>query len=84
VEFAVKEFGRRGLEVLVRNSPWRLGATQADLAAEWFTGWVGAACEQRPELAAETVAYARRRVEQAREGRLTVRVEHADLLALPG
>ncbi len=49
---AVEEFGRLGAEVLVRPSPWRLGPSQADLAAEWFTGWVGAACEQQVELAA--------------------------------
>ena len=40
-----------GVDVLVRPSPWRLGADQADLAAEWFTGWLGAACEQQAELA---------------------------------
>ena len=49
-----RQFGRLGAEVLVRPSPWRLGAVEADLAAEWFTGWVGAACEQQPELAAES------------------------------
>jgi hypothetical protein len=84
VSFAVKEFGRLGREVLVRPSPWQLGASHAALAAEWFEGWVGAACEQRPELAPETDSYTRRRLEQARDGRLTVIVEHADLLALPG
>ena len=47
VAVAVEEFGRLGAEVLVRPSPWRLGAAEADLAAEWFTGWVGAACEQQ-------------------------------------
>jgi hypothetical protein len=83
VEFAVEELGRLGREVLVRPSPWRLGASEADLAAEWFTGWVGAACEQQAELRAETGAYTRRRLEQARNGQLTVTVEHADLLALP-
>ncbi len=40
VALAVEEFGRLGAEVLVRPSPWRLGASQAELAAEWFTGWV--------------------------------------------
>ena len=49
---AVEAFDRVGAEVLVRPSPWRLGPAQADLAAEWFTGWVGAAREQQPELAA--------------------------------
>ena len=48
---AVEAFYRVGAEVLVRPSPWWLGPAQADLAAEWFTGWVGAAREQQPELA---------------------------------
>jgi hypothetical protein len=80
---AVKEFGRLGAEVLVRPSPWRLGAVHADLAAEWFTGWVGAACEQQPELAPEAEVYAHRRLAQANSGQLAVTVDHADLLVLP-
>jgi hypothetical protein len=83
VAVAVEEFGRLGAEVLVRPSPWRLGACEADLAAEWFTGWGGAACEQEVELAAETDAYARRRLAEARAGQLGVTVHHADLLVLP-
>jgi hypothetical protein len=83
VEFAVEQLRRLGREVLVRPSPWGLGALEADLAAEWFTGWVGAASEQRAELGAEAGAYTRRRLEQARAGELTVVVGHADLLALP-
>ncbi len=82
VALAVEVFGRLGIEVLVRPSPWRLGALQADLAAEWFTGWVGAACEQG-ELAAETEDYTRRRLAQATAGQLSVTVDHADLLVLP-
>jgi predicted RNA methylase len=80
---AVEEFGRLGAEVLVRPSPWRLNASQADLAAEWFTGWVGAACEQQAELAAESEVYTRRRLAQAAAGQLAVTVDHADLLVLP-
>jgi hypothetical protein len=83
VAVALEEFGRLGAEVLVRPSPWRLGPLQAGLAAEWFTGWVGAACEQQVELAAETKAYTRRRLAQARAGQLAVTVDHADLLVLP-
>ena len=83
VAVAVEGFGRLGAEVLVRPSPWRLGASEADLAAEWFTGWVGAACEQQVELAAETGAYARRRLAEATAGQLAVTVDHADLLVLP-
>jgi hypothetical protein len=83
VAFAVERFGRLGAEVLVRPSPWRLGACEADLAAEWFTGWVDAACEQQVELAAETDTYARRRLAEATAGQLAVTVDHADLLVLP-
>ena len=82
-EVAIEELGRRGAEVVVRSSPWRLGASDAELIAQWFAGWVGAACEQRPELAAETDAYRRRRAAQAAAGRLEVTVDHADLLILP-
>ena len=56
---------------------------QAGLAAEWLAGWVGAACEQEPELAAEAGAYARRRLAQAAAGQLAVTVDHPDLLVLP-
>ncbi len=83
VAFAVEEFGRLDAEALVRPSPWRLGAWHADLAAEWLTGWVDAACEQHGELAAETDGYTRRRLAQARAGRLAVTVDHTDLLILP-
>jgi SAM-dependent methyltransferase len=80
---AVDAFTRLGLDVLVRPSPWRLGAAQVDLAAEWFRGWVGAACEQQPELAVAAAGYAWHRVAEATAGRLSVRVHHHDLLARP-
>ena len=80
---AVDAFTRLGLDVLVRPSPWRLGAAQSDLTAEWFRGWVGAACEQQPELAVTAAGYARHRVAEASAGRLSVRVHHHDLLARP-
>jgi hypothetical protein len=83
VAFAVEGFSRLEADVLVRPSPWRLGASEADLATEWFTGWIGAACEQQAELAAEADAYARRRLAEATAGQLAVTVEHADLLILP-
>jgi hypothetical protein len=84
VAFAVEQFGQAGAEVLVRPSPWRLDALQAELAAEWLTGWVAAAREQQVELAADSDAYLRRRLAEARAGRLAVSVDHADLLVLPG
>jgi hypothetical protein len=83
VAAAIEEFGRLGAEILVRPSPWRLGASEGELAEEWFAGWVGAACEQEPELLTEADAYARRRLAEARAGHLGVIVQHADLLVLP-
>jgi SAM-dependent methyltransferase len=83
VAFAVEQLGRLEADVLVRPSPWRLDASQAGLAAEWFTGWVGAACEQEVELAAEAELYTRRRLVQAAAGELAVTVDHADLLVSP-
>jgi hypothetical protein len=80
---AIKEFGRRGAEAVVRSSPWQLGAPDADLLKEWFAGWVGAACEQDRELAAQTFGYERRRRAQATAGQLEVTVDHVDLLVLP-
>jgi trans-aconitate methyltransferase len=78
---AVEAFTRYGAEVLVRPSPWRLGASRAGLAAEWLNGWVEAACEQRPDLTVAAAAYIRRRRTQAMAGRLRVTVHHQDLLA---
>ena len=83
VDAAIEGFGQRSGELVVRPSPWRLGPSHADLTAEWFRGWVGAACEQEPELAGEADAYSDRRLAQARAGQLAVTVDHADLLALP-
>ncbi|MEU5903459.1 class I SAM-dependent methyltransferase [Micromonospora sp. NPDC047467] len=74
-------FTRRGVDVRERLTPWRLGPEQAGLAAEWFRGWLGAACEQRPELADPARSYAERRLADAAAGRLAVLVEHRDLLA---
>ncbi|MBS1892031.1 MAG: class I SAM-dependent methyltransferase [Actinobacteria bacterium] len=83
VDFAAEAFRRLGAEVDVRPSRWRLGPEHSDLAAEWFRGWVEAACEQEPDLAGECEPYARRRLRQAGAGGLAVTVGHADLLVLP-
>jgi hypothetical protein len=83
VAAAVDELHDTGAEVLVRPSPWRLDAAHADLVAEWIGGWVAAACEQEPALAAEAGPYRDRRLEQAASAELAVTVDHADLLVLP-
>ena len=83
VAAAADDLRGTGAEVIVRPSPWRLDAAHADLAAEWFGGWVAAACEQEPALVAEAAAYRDRRLAQAAAGELAVTVDHADLLGLP-
>jgi SAM-dependent methyltransferase len=83
VDFAAEGFRRHGATVHVRPSPWRLGSAHAALIAEWLSGWVGAACEQEPELTGECELYARRRLRQVDAGELAVTVGHADLLVLP-
>jgi hypothetical protein len=80
---AAEAFARRGATVRERPSPWRLGPEQAALAAEWLRGWVGAAVEQRPELAGPAGAYLRRRLDAAAAGELNATVGHQDLLAIP-
>jgi len=80
---AVDGFTQLGLEVLVRPSPWRLGAGQAALAAAWFTGWLARACEQRPDLRAHARSYATRRLAEASAGDLSVTVHHQDVLVRP-
>jgi SAM-dependent methyltransferase len=80
---AAELFTRRGAEVRARPSPWRLGPADEALATAWFTGWVAAAREQRPELSETTGAYVRRRLAAAATGRLEVTVHHQDLLVLP-
>ena len=83
VAHAVQQFEALGAEVLVAPSPWRLGPGEAELARAWFTGWVAAACEQDPALAAEADAYTSRRLAQLAAGGLAVTVDHSDLLVLP-
>jgi SAM-dependent methyltransferase len=83
VATAADDFGRRGLEVRLRPSPWRLGPGGAELARQWLLGWVGAACEQRPAIAQRAGAYTRRRLAELAAGDLSVVVHHEDLLARP-
>jgi hypothetical protein len=83
VEAAVEGFRRLGAEVLLRPSPWRLGAVDNELAVEWLNGWVDAACEQEPDLRPDADLYRHRRLREAAAGALAVTVGHADLLVLP-
>lgn len=78
---AADAFARRGAAVEIRHSPWRLGADEAALAEEWLRGWIGAACEQRPELGQHAAAYLQRRLDACAAGALRIVVRHVDVLA---
>ncbi|MFF3323449.1 class I SAM-dependent methyltransferase [Streptomyces sp. NPDC002889] len=95
---ASEVFARHGMTVEVHASPWRLGPAartsagphrpdpetdDSALMAEWLRGWVGAARDQRPDLAARADTYLRRRLQACEAGQLRVVVHHRDVLALP-
>ncbi len=80
---AVSAFRRRGSEVVVAPSPWRLAADDAALRVAWLDGWVGAACEQDPGLSAAADGYLLRRKASTLIGGLRVTVHHHDLLVVP-
>jgi SAM-dependent methyltransferase len=83
VGLAAETFTDLGYDVTVRPSPWHLEPDQRDLVTEWLTGWVGAAVEQEPDLAAGADGYLRLRLDQLGRGLLNISVEHDDLLAIP-
>lgn len=83
VPFTVAAAKRTGAAAVVRPSPWHLGAENGELLAQWFDGWVEAACEQLPGLATVAGAYRRRRRAEMLDGRLRVVVHHDDVLLWP-
>jgi len=82
ISAACDAFSRHGATVRVHPSAWHLGPDESALTAGWRRGWVGAAVEQRPELAAPAEEYLRERLAACEAGELTVVVHHSDLLAL--
>jgi hypothetical protein len=75
---------RLGADVVIADTPWRLGAGDVRLVVEWLRGWVAAACEQQPELRDPARGYLRQRLAEAAAGALQVSVGHADMLAAAG
>jgi hypothetical protein len=80
VEAMVTALRRHGVRTWRRPTPWRLGPGEAGLIEAWLDGWLAAAVEQRPELAAAAAASAERRRAALARGQLSVVVEHEDLL----
>jgi hypothetical protein len=68
-------FESSGWGIRTESTPWVLGPSDRELVAEWLDGWLWAAVEQRPDLAAAAEAY--------RSGDLRVVVQHEDLFAWP-
>jgi SAM-dependent methyltransferase len=54
-------FARAGATVVTRESPWKLTRKESRLTSEWLRGWVGAAREQRPDLALDDYLEGRRK-----------------------
>ncbi|MGW3284219.1 trans-aconitate methyltransferase [Streptomyces sp. NPDC001002] len=82
VTVACEAFSERGATVRLHSSAWRLGPAESQLTAQWLRGWVGAAVEQRPDLAARAERYLQDRLAACEAGELHVVVHHSDLLAL--
>lgn len=80
---AAEAFRALGATVTTRPSPWQLGPAHPELTEEWLRGWIAAACEHEPALAAEAGPYLRRRLAALAAGELRAEVGHVDLLALP-
>ncbi|MFD7878464.1 trans-aconitate methyltransferase [Streptomyces sp. NPDC059766] len=82
VTAACEAFSAHGATVKLHPSAWRLGPDERALTAQWLRGWVGAAVEERPELAERAEAYLADRLAACAAGELNVVVHHTDLLAL--
>ncbi len=78
-----EDLAARGLTVLSARTPWILDARTPELLERWLEERVEAALEHAPQDAAALQAWSARRRGQLASGRLSVRVEHEDLLVLP-
>lgn len=84
VPVVARLFAAAHWQVKRARTPWRLGRGDEVLIGEWLDGWIGAASEQDPSLAARAEEYRARRLDQASAGHLRVVVPHEDVLAWPG
>ncbi|WP_431284168.1 class I SAM-dependent methyltransferase [Humitalea sp. 24SJ18S-53] len=77
-------FAARGFAVATAPSDWRIPRQASAMAADLATGHTDAAMQQEHRHRAAIGAWEAARLRQAMEGRLSVRVGHRDVLALPG
>ncbi|MFT4102492.1 MAG: class I SAM-dependent methyltransferase [Burkholderiaceae bacterium] len=80
---AAERFGAAGYRLETARSDWTLGVDDAALIGPLLDGWAAAASEIAPAESARFARWLTRRREQLAAGRLSVRVGHEDLLALP-
>ncbi|MCL7945728.1 glycosyltransferase [Marinobacter sp. ATCH36] len=72
-----------GYRVSVAPSPWRLTPEQSALQTALLEGWQQAVLEQSPGEQVRAQRWFDNRLAQAREQRLSIRVDHQDLFAWP-
>ena len=79
-----RAFAAEGYRVLRGASPWIIPRTARDMAHELAMGHAEAAMQHERRGAAQIRAWADIRGEQADRGLLSARIDHQDVLCLPG
>lgn len=82
-ELVAEHLRERGADVELVQTDWVLDDAQPEFVERYLTDRVQAAAEQDPALAAEAHQWLQRRLMQLRQGRLTLRVGHLDVVSLP-
>ncbi|MGM0773824.1 MAG: glycosyltransferase [Pseudomonadota bacterium] len=77
------QLAAHGYQVSLAPSPWRLTPKQPALQTALLEGWQQAVFEQVPGERERAQRWFDRRLAQARERRLSIRVDHQDLFARP-
>ncbi|NMT63832.1 glycosyltransferase [Marinobacter orientalis] len=72
-----------GYQVSVAPSPWQLTPEQSALQIALLEGWQQAVLQQAPGERERAGRWFEKRLAQAREQRLSIRVDHQDLFAWP-
>jgi hypothetical protein len=72
---------RLGYQVILKSSPWRLGAEQAALQSVLINGWIGAVRQMVPALDGPLMDWSVRRRRLIALGHSRLRVGHLDLFA---
>lgn len=77
------QLAAQGYRVSLAPSPWHLTPQHSALQIALLEGWQQAVFEQAPEERERASLWFEKRLSQAREKRLSIRVDHQDLFARP-